>query len=156
MDRRIFLSRLTYVFSTLIAALISLPLIRFLFASTSQEKNEGWYRLVRVDAPELSDEVSAVRCMRVVRQGWQSQTTEEVVWVRKKKDGSFTVFNTQCTHLACAVSWDSADKKFKCPCHGGVFNADGKRIEGPPPAPLRRYETRVENGILRIGKLVKS
>lgn len=156
MDRRTFLSRITSIFSVLTAALISLPFVRFLFASTSQDVNEGWYRLVRIDGSDLSEEVSRIRYMRVVRQGWQSRVLEEIVWVRKKKDGSFIVFNTTCTHLGCAVSWDSADKKFKCPCHGGVFDADGKRVEGPPPSPLERYETRVENGTLRIGKLLKS
>ena len=28
------------------------------------------------------------------------------------------------------------DKKFRCPCHGGVYDADGKVLEGPPPRPL--------------------
>jgi menaquinol-cytochrome c reductase iron-sulfur subunit len=155
MQRRTFLSRLTAIFSVLTASLISLPLVRFLFASTTHDANEGWYRLTRIDGLD-PDDVSRVRYLRVIREGWQSRLLEEVVWVRKKKDGSVIVFDTHCTHLGCAVSWDSADKKFKCPCHGGVFDANGKRIEGPPPSPLHRYETRVDNGNLLIGKILKS
>lgn len=26
--------------------------------------------------------------------------------------------------------------KWKCPCHGGEFNASGEEIFGPPPRPL--------------------
>ena len=95
MDRRTFLSRITSIFSLITAALISLPFFRFLFASVSSENaHEGWSSLVRIDAKELSEDVSPVRYMRIVREGWQSRIMEEVVWVRKKKDGSFVVFNT--------------------------------------------------------------
>jgi menaquinol-cytochrome c reductase iron-sulfur subunit len=156
MERRTFLSRLTYLFSFLIATLISLPLFRFLFGSTSGNESQRWSKLVSLDSPELAEEVSRVGYTRVVRQGWQSSITEEIVWVRKKKDGSFDVFNTHCTHLGCAVSWESKDQKFHCPCHGGVFDADGNRIEGPPPGPLKRYETKVADGRLQIGKLRSS
>jgi len=155
MDRRTFLSRLTYLFSFLTATLLSLPLFRFLFGFTSGNETERWYKLVSLDAPELAEEVSRVRCARVVRQGWQTQIIEEIVWVRRRKDGGFIVFNTHCTHLGCAVSWDSTDRKFHCPCHGGVFDADGNRTEGPPPRPLERYETKVVDGNLQIGKILK-
>lgn len=153
MDRRTFLSRLTYLFSFLTAALLSLPLFRFLFGFTTKGETERWYKLISLDSPELSEEVSRVPCTRVVRQGWQSRITEEIVWVRKKNDGSFIVFDTHCTHLGCAVSWESSDRKFHCPCHGGVFNADGNRVAGPPPRPLQRYETKLADGNLLIGKL---
>jgi quinol---cytochrome c reductase iron-sulfur subunit, bacillus type len=156
MDRRTFLSRLTYFFSFLTAALLSLPLFKFLFASASRNETERWSKLISLDSPELSEEVSRVRWTRVVRQGWQSRITDEIVWVRKKKDGSYIVFDTHCTHLGCAVSWESKDQKFHCPCHGGVYDADGNRIEGPPPRPLQRYDTKIADGSLLIGKIRNS
>jgi menaquinol-cytochrome c reductase iron-sulfur subunit len=156
MDRRTFLSRLTYLFSFLTATLISLPFFRFLFGFSSGTEKNRWYKLIALDSPELSEEVSRVRCTRVVRQGWQSSITEEIVYVRKKNDGSFIIFDPHCTHLGCAVSWESEDRKFHCPCHGGVYDADGNRIEGPPPRPLQRYETKIADGALMIGKLRNS
>lgn len=31
-----------------------------------------------------------------------------------------------CTHMGCIVQWQSADKKFHCPCHDGIFSEYGK------------------------------
>ncbi len=36
-------------------------------------------------------------------------------------------------HLGCIVAWDPRAKQIRCYCHGGKFEADGKRIDGPPP-----------------------
>ena len=44
--------------------------------------------------------------------------------------------NAVCTHLGCVVPWNKAENKFKCPCHGSQYNADGKVIRGPAPLSL--------------------
>jgi len=40
---------------------------------------------------------------------------------------------------------DQAENKFKCPCHGSQYNAQGKVIRGP--APLVRQEVSCHTGI---------
>ena len=40
---------------------------------------------------------------------------------------------------------------FICPCHGGVYDFQGKVIGGPPVRPLDRFQTRVRNGQVEIG-----
>jgi len=42
-----------------------------------------------------------------------------------------------CTHYGCRVKWVEEHGFYACPCHGGIFAADGRVLEGPPPAPLR-------------------
>jgi Rieske Fe-S protein len=37
-----------------------------------------------------------------------------------------------CPHLGCKVHWEEDKRRFFCPCHGGVFDKDGKALEGPP------------------------
>lgn len=44
--------------------------------------------------------------------------------------------NAVCTHLGCVVPWVGAENKFKCPCHGSQYNAEGKVIRGPAPLSL--------------------
>jgi menaquinol-cytochrome c reductase iron-sulfur subunit len=41
-------------------------------------------------------------------------------------------------------------KLFLCPCHGGVYYADGDVAAGPPPRPLFRYDVRVLNGLVQV------
>ena len=43
-------------------------------------------------------------------------------------------FSSVCPHLGCRVHWESDKNEFFCPCHKGVFNANGKAISGPPAA----------------------
>lgn len=38
-----------------------------------------------------------------------------------------------CTHLGCVVPWNKAENKFKCPCHGSQYDANGMKIRGPAP-----------------------
>ncbi|MBI2923668.1 MAG: Rieske (2Fe-2S) protein [Planctomycetes bacterium] len=49
-------------------------------------------------------------------------------------------FSLSCTHARCTVRWDPAARGFACPCHGGKFDAEGRVLAGPPPAPLRRLD----------------
>ena len=43
-----------------------------------------------------------------------------------------------CTHLGCTVGVTPQD--FVCPCHGSVFDRQGKVLKGPAEKPLRRLE----------------
>lgn len=53
-----------------------------------------------------------------------------------RREGKVRAFSTVCTHLGCQVYWKPEEKIFFCPCHEGVFNADGQPVSGPPPTPL--------------------
>jgi ubiquinol-cytochrome c reductase iron-sulfur subunit len=46
----------------------------------------------------------------------------------------FTVAIGLCTHLGCIPAWKN--KQWKCACHGGEYDANGKQTFGPPPRPL--------------------
>ena len=76
-------------------------------------------------------------------QNWSSDDVEpgegkiitlkgEKVGVYKDETGKVTAVNATCPHLACIVKWNSAEKSWDCPCHGGRFTCDGKVIQGPP------------------------
>jgi Rieske Fe-S protein len=52
----------------------------------------------------------------------------------KRDPTGLRAFNSTCPHLGCRVHWEADKKRFFCPCHNGVFNADGVATEGPPAA----------------------
>ena len=55
-------------------------------------------------------------------------------------------------HLGCPVQANATG--FACPCHGGQYDTEGRRIAGPPVRPLNRYETTVDDtGHLILGQL---
>lgn len=80
------------------------------------------------------------------------------VYVRKRNQKldpkgtrQFVAISTRCAHLGCPVRWVEASARFICPCHGGVYDFEGKVVGGPPPRPLDRFETRVRGNQVQIG-----
>ena len=53
------------------------------------------------------------------------------ILIRRTPEG-LTAFNSECPHLGCRVHWEQKEEVFFCPCHRGVFNADGSARSGPP------------------------
>ncbi|MDD3347827.1 FAD-dependent oxidoreductase [Oscillibacter sp.] len=37
----------------------------------------------------------------------------------------------RCSHLGCALKWNSAEHSWDCPCHGSRFDAHGRLIDNP-------------------------
>lgn len=95
---------------------------------------------------ELTPNVPVPRVLSVSRaDGWyheRARRTVFLVW-----DGSTEVhaLSATCTHLGCQVRWEADSKTFRCPCHGGVYDAGGRVLEGPPPRPLDRVEARLDS-----------
>jgi len=58
------------------------------------------------------------------------------VAIYRDVDGKLLARSPVCTHLGCIVGWNSAEKSWDCPCHGGRFHPDGQVLSGPPVQPL--------------------
>ncbi|RYF22204.1 MAG: FAD-dependent oxidoreductase [Flavobacteriales bacterium] len=62
----------------------------------------------------------------------------EKLAVYKDKAGKITALNPVCTHAKCIVNFNSEEKSWDCPCHGGRFDLCGKVITGPPRQDLEQ------------------
>jgi len=62
----------------------------------------------------------------------------------KKSDGSILALSLLCTHVCCTCTYDSASDKVYCPCHGSVFDANGKVLQGPASSPLPQVQLKVD------------
>lgn len=62
----------------------------------------------------------------------------------RTKAGVFA-YSAICTHQGCTVSYNSASKRLKCPCHGAEFDpANGaKAVAGPTQTPLSKIKVAV-------------
>jgi Rieske Fe-S protein len=84
------------------------------------------------------------------RQGWLEREVTRGVYVIATPGAAPAVLSARCTHLGCGVQWDSASKQFRCPCHGGCFDREGRPIAGPPPRPLARLASTIRDGVLYV------
>ena len=64
------------------------------------------------------------------------------MYIDRLGDG-YRALSATCSHLGCGVVWDATSSQFRCPCHGGVYDREGRVVAGPPPAPLTRVNVRV-------------
>lgn len=81
---------------------------------------------------------------------WAGVTAKTAAWLRREDSDNFVAFAANCTHLGCPVRWLPDAELFMCPCHGGVYDEEGRVTAGPPPRPLARYDVRVRNGQVEI------
>jgi Rieske Fe-S protein len=54
--------------------------------------------------------------------------------------------SASCSHMGCLVHWQRSDRKYHCPCHGGLFSEYGKPDKAasiPYLVALPRLETRI-------------
>jgi Rieske Fe-S protein len=69
----------------------------------------------------------------------------------RNKDQPYVAISNRCMHLGCPVRYIQASQRFVCPCHGGVYQFEGKVEGGPPVRPLDRFYTRVRRGRVEVG-----
>ena len=54
------------------------------------------------------------------------------ILIRRTSDAEFQAFSSTCPHLGCKVRWEEEEGHYLCPCHMGIFDADGEAVSGPP------------------------
>jgi Rieske Fe-S protein len=68
-----------------------------------------------------------------------------VLFIRDGED-SVIGFDPTCTHQQCTVEHKAGSDKIECPCHGSIYDLEGKVLKGPAEDPLQRFETSLKDG----------
>jgi menaquinol-cytochrome c reductase iron-sulfur subunit len=148
--RRRFLNRVSLALSGLAAAVVSVPIVAYLLSPLLQPPPDEWRDLGLVENFQIGQTVE-VAIDVTSSLPWAGQTARTAVWLRRTADQDFVAFGLNCTHLGCPVNWRPGAELFLCPCHGGVYYADGSVAGGPPPRPLVRYAVRIgENDRVQV------
>ena len=137
----------------LAVGVVALPTVGFALAPIFDRPEEMWEG---VGSPDdfTSDTYRQAVITIVEGVGDSGKTT---VYIRRgstdlgEDPDEFIAISTRCAHLGCPVRFVKAAGNFICPCHGGVYDFEGKVIGGPPVRPLDRFQTRVRAGQLEIG-----
>src|SRR5579884_3621491 len=117
------------------AAVVSVPILAYLLSPLIHPAKSEWRDMGPVANFKIGDTVKA-DIQDPSPLPWAGETALTAVWVRRNGVESFTIFAVNCTHLGCPVNWLPDARIFLCPCHGGVYYANGDVAGGPPPRPL--------------------
>lgn len=98
-------------------------------ARTTSAFARGW-----LDALTAGEDEPTPGQARVVRHGGRP------VGEYRDEDGTIHRVSAVCTHLACVVEWNDAERSWDCPCHGSRFAPTGAVIEGPATRDLSRLD----------------
>ncbi|MGH2982097.1 MAG: ubiquinol-cytochrome c reductase iron-sulfur subunit [Solirubrobacterales bacterium] len=134
-------------------AAVALPAIGFAVAPIFHRGRERWESVGSVDDFNAEDYKQVVFTI-VPGVGESGKTT---AFVRRgsselnEDPNSYIAISSRCAHAGCPVRFVQAAGNFICPCHGGVYDFEGKRIGGPPVRPLDRFQTRVRADHVELG-----
>jgi menaquinol-cytochrome c reductase iron-sulfur subunit len=148
-ERRAFLTKISIALSALAAAAVGIPVVGFLLAPLLQATPEIWRSVGKADSFQIGTTVR-VTFLDPSPLKWAGVTAKTAAWLRRLGDDQFVAFAMNCTHLGCPVRWLQDAGLFMCPCHGGVYYADGQVAAGPPPHALFKYPVRISNGEVEI------
>jgi quinol---cytochrome c reductase iron-sulfur subunit, bacillus type len=148
-ERRRFMGRLSIALSALAAAIVGLPVVGFILGPLIAPEKDVWRAVGAVDFFKVGETVS-VSFLDPSPMTWAGVSAMTAAWLRRLESGGFVAFSVNCAHLGCPVRWLAKAKLFMCPCHGGVYYADGSVAAGPPPRGLFKYPVRVREGQVEI------
>jgi len=149
-SRRWLLLKTGILFNSLIGIAIAIPVVKYLLSPVKGDQAyKSWVSLGALDSFPVG-ETRLASFTNPSRHPWDGQTDGVACWVRRVSQDQFTVFAINCAHLGCPVRWFPQSQLFMCPCHGGVYYADGSRASGPPERGLFSYDCRIVGGQLEI------
>lgn len=150
LSRRNFLSIATAAIGGLIGAALAIPAVAYVVGPALQRsKTENWVRLGATSKVEIGTP-ALFKTTVETQTGWIVSEEEVSVYVLTEDGREYIALSNICTHLGCRVRWIGDQEQYFCPCHNAAFDKTGLVISGPPPAPLNRYETKVEDEQLFI------
>lgn len=151
-NRRGFFNRALAGIGGLVGLSVGGPLVGYGVLPALREEGEAWFKVGPAEAFE-KDKPTLVPVTPVSPKSWPEEPVKQAVYVLRKENEEFVIYDIHCTHVGCPVHWNEAAQRFFSPCHGGVFDIEGKVLAGPPPRPLDRYEVKIEEGVVYGGKL---
>ena len=149
-SRRWFLLKAGIALNGLVGLVLAVPIFRYLIAPWRNDASyNSWVSLGAVDAFPVG-ETRLAYYKNPAANSWDGQTDNVACYVRREATTKFKVFAINCAHLGCPVRWFPQSQLFMCPCHGGVYYADGSRASGPPERGLFTYSWQIVSAELHI------
>ena len=158
--RRRFMEGTALAAGGIATAAFALPALGFALGPVFEDRSrENWQDVGPED--DFDDTAYVQRVMNISPDIGEAGKTTLYIRRSGEKDRSlsdkgktplpYVAISTRCAHLGCPVRYIQASQRFVCPCHGGIYDSQGKVAGGPPVRPLDRFYTRVRGGRVQVG-----
>jgi Rieske Fe-S protein len=149
-SRRWLLFKASIALNGIVGVVLAVPVLRYFFAPWRKDASfNSWVSLGSLSGFPAG-ETRLAFYKNPSANSWDGQTDNIACYVRSEGANQFHVFAVNCAHLGCPVRWFPQSQLFMCPCHGGVYYADGSRASGPPERGLFTYDWKIASGELLI------
>ncbi len=155
--RRRFMTASAHTAGGIATAAFTLPALGMAVGPMFEKQEDHWESVGAIaDFPEdtyiprtltISRGIGEVGKTTVYVRKYNAELDNEI----KDEFNDYVAISTRCMHLGCPVRYVEASERFICPCHGGVYDIEGKVSDGPPVRPLDRFYTRVRQGNVEVG-----
>jgi Rieske Fe-S protein len=139
---------------TILGLMVAIPAFGYFFSPLRKRRGQNGSGLVDVGAlSEFPVGQWRLRALEMNQEdGWKKTRVRHAIWVHREPGSQEppVVLSSICPHLGCPINWHAEESRFFCPCHGGVFDATGKRVSGPPPRGMDRLNCEVRAGRLLV------
>jgi len=148
-QKRNFIKGVTAAILGFLSLALTWPLVSFLVPS-STEGGEGKFVKVPNFPAIPTGKPTKMTFEDVDKQAFITSNVVYDIWVIKHGADKATVYSPLCPHLNCRYTFYGEKQQFACPCHGSIFNEDGKVLGGPAPRPLDTLPYKIEAGELYV------
>jgi menaquinol-cytochrome c reductase iron-sulfur subunit len=146
--RRAFLIRIIQSIHAVMGATLAFIVGGAVVAPSFTRRHRTW--LPATDLSSLDDGTPHTVSLRVPRADGATETIDRRTVYLLRSGDSVRALDSTCTHLGCRTRFNRESGRIECPCHGGLYDASGTVIGGPPPSPLQSLPARVEQGTVYV------
>jgi Rieske Fe-S protein len=143
MHRRTVLVRFIQSIHALMGATLAFVVGGAVVAPSFTRRQSAWLPAEELSA--LDDGVPKQIFLSLTRSDGATEVVDRRAVYLVRTGGSVRALDSTCTHLGCRTRFNPETSRIECPCHGGMYDATGRVIGGPPPSPLQTLPARIEN-----------
>ena len=151
-SRRSFLGFMVTALNLAVVSALAIPAIRFVVSPLGRKSKEAWIDILSESELKVG-ETKEVGFVMKVYDGYQTVDRKYTVYLHKSEHG-LKCFDPACTHLGCKIKFQDDQRRYFCPCHGGIFSENGAVVSGPPPTGLIEHPVKVANGRILVSRQV--
>jgi nitrite reductase/ring-hydroxylating ferredoxin subunit len=138
----------------LIGAVVALPALFYLIDPRRRPGLASDFRRVSRIADLPLDEPTQVTIRDQRVDAWTRHSNDLVgrVWLIRRASAPDKVeaYTSICPHMGCSINFEASERRFACPCHGGLWDFYCQRLN-PETNPARRDMDRLDVELQKDG-----